>query len=158
MKPLIALLSVFGGALLVSQLATGNGHLIFAGNLAMCLMLLLTAAGHWMFTKGMTMMIPSVLPYRKGLVYLSGVVEALLGIALLMPGYRSSAAYALIVLFILLLPANIYAAVKQINMEKADYSGQGPAYLWFRIPEQLLFIAWVCYFSLGAGVLGAINF
>lgn len=147
MKPLIVLPGVFTIALLIARFTTGSWHLLFSGNLAMCLMLFLTAAGHFMFTKGMMLMIPSFLPYKAALVYLTGVLEILLGAALLVPALRVPAGYILILFFALLLPCNIYAAMQHLNMEKAAYDGPGPRYLWFRVPLQLLFTGWVYYFS-----------
>lgn len=46
-----------------------------------------------------------------------------------------------------MLPANIIAAKQKINLEKASYDGPGLAYLWFRIPLQVLFIGWVLFFA-----------
>jgi hypothetical protein len=46
------------------------------------------------------------------------------------------------------LSANINAAIHKVDYEKATYEGPGISYLWFRIPLQLLFIAWVAYFGL----------
>jgi len=148
MKPLIVLAGVFTIATVIARFSTGSWQLLFSGNLAMCLMLLLTAAGHFMFTRGMTLMLPSFLPFRTALVYITGILEILLGIALLIPSLRTATGYALIIFFVLLLPCNIYAAVQHLNMEKAAYNGPGLSYLWFRIPLQLLFIGWVYYFSI----------
>jgi uncharacterized membrane protein len=64
------------------------------------------------------------------MVYLTGVVEILVAISLL------------ICLFILLLPANIYAAIKNVDYQTATYNGPGLSYLWFRVPLQILFIVW----------------
>ena len=50
--------------------------------------------------------------------------------------------------FIAVLSANINAAVQRIDYEKATYGGAGVGYLWFRIPLQLFFIAWVYAFAL----------
>ena len=58
MKPLIILLACFTATTLISRLFFNNWNLPFAGNLAMCAMLFLTAAGHVLFTKGMILMIP----------------------------------------------------------------------------------------------------
>ena len=38
--------------------------------------------------------------------------------------------------------------MKNLDLEKATYTGNGLTYLWFRIPLQLFFIAWVWYFAL----------
>jgi uncharacterized membrane protein len=98
--------------------------------------------------KGMMMMMPPPIPFKKQLVVLTGVIEIAAGIALLFRPYRELAAILLIIFFLLILPANIYAAIKRVNFQKASFDGPGPGYLWFRIPMQIFFIAWICYFSL----------
>ena len=148
MKPIIVLLGSFIICLIVSKIAIGNWNLVFSGTIAMCLMLCFTAMGHFMFTKGMTMMIPEFIPFKKEFVYVTGVAEILLGVLLLFPAYRYWAGILLILMFVLMLPANIRAAITKLNLETAEYNGPGLNYLWFRIPLQVLFIAWVWYFSI----------
>ena len=148
MKPLIVLMAVFTATTVISRLFFHTGNLPLAGNLAMCAMLFLTASGHVLFTKGMVMMIPPVIPFRTALVYGTGVAEILLGIGLLFVATRHFCGIALIVFFVLLLPANIYAASKHLDLQKATYTGPGLRYLWFRVPLQVLFIGWVWYFSI----------
>jgi uncharacterized membrane protein len=148
MKVPMVLLAVFGVFILTSKLTTGAWDPSFGGNLAMCVMLCFTALGHFLFTKGMVMMMPPVIPYRTQLVYLTGLLEIALGLALLSSALRVYAGLALVVFFIVLLPANIYAAQNHLNIEKADFNGPGLPYLWIRIPMQLLFIGWVLYFSI----------
>ncbi len=147
MKPLILLIAVFAAFVAGSKAITGNWNILFGGNLAMCMMLFLTATGHVLFTKGMAMMIPPFIPYKTGLVYITGVIEVLLGLGLLSQFLRPYAGYTLIVFFILILPANVYAAAERLDLEKGTFTGPGLAYLWFRIPEQLFFILWVYYFG-----------
>jgi uncharacterized membrane protein len=147
MKPLILLIAVFVLSAVVLRFTTGYWHLIFIGNLAMCIMLCFTALGHFKFTKGMTMMVPGSIPLKMELVYFTGIAEIVLGLALLFPSLRYGAGMILIVLFLLMLPANIHAAIKQINYETAAYDGKGIGYLWIRVPMQVLFILWVFYFS-----------
>jgi len=152
MKPLIVLIAVFVSSTIISKLIMGDWKLIYSGNLAMFAMLILTSIGHFMFTKGMVLMMPNIIPFKKEMVYGTGIAEILLGLALLFPQTRYRAGIALIILFILMTPANIHAAVKHINLEKASFDGNGPRYLWFRIPLQILFIAWVWYFALSSHV------
>jgi uncharacterized membrane protein len=147
METLAVLIPGFIVSMLISRWLTGEWRLTFSGNLAMCLMLFLTAMGHVLFTKGMAMMIPPFIPFKTALVYITGVMEVLMGIALLFPALRQRTGYALIVFFILLLPANIYQSVIYLNMETGTFDGPGPVYLWFRVPLQLFFIAWVYYWS-----------
>ncbi|MPR33115.1 DoxX family protein [Salmonirosea aquatica] len=146
MKPLVVLLVVFVLAVVAVQLITQQFDLSLAARIAMCAMLFFTAVGHFAFTKGMILMMPSVIPFKKELVYLTAVLEILLGIGLLIPDFTVYAAWALIAFFVLLLPANINAAIKHVDHEKGTYAGKGVSYLWFRVPLQLLFIGWT-YFS-----------
>ncbi len=97
----------------------------------------------------MVMMLPPVIPFKLAVVYLTGIVEVALGILLLFPAGRYIAGNLLILLFIVMLPANIYAAMIHLNMEKANFEGPGIEYLYFRLPLQLLFIGWLLYFSTG---------
>lgn len=147
MKPLVILLIVFVVALAISVIATGSWDFILSGNIAMCVMLCFTALGHFMFTKGMVLMMPGFIPFKKAIVYITGVAEITLGIALLFPMLRLVAGTVLIVLLIVMLPANIHAAMKRVNLETAGYDGKGVTYLWFRIPMQAFLIGWVWYFS-----------
>lgn len=152
MKPLVILLAVFGLSCLAFWFITGLDHrnLVFCGNLAMCVMLCFTALGHFLFPKGMAMMIPPLVSpgSRITLVYITGVAEIAFAIALVFPASRWQAGYALCIFFQLILPANLYAAKHHIDLEKGTTTGPGPAYLWFRIPLQLFFIAWVYYFAI----------
>lgn len=95
----------------------------------------------------MAMMIPQLIPNKKEIVFASGVAEIILGIALLFPFLRFYSGVLLVAMFLMLFPANISAAKRRVNYEKGTYDGPGPKYLWFRIPMQLFFIAWVIYFS-----------
>ena len=148
MKPFILLITVFAVYTVISKSTTGNWNLPFSGNLAMCLMLCFTAMGHFMFTKGMSMMIPPFIPFKTTLIYGTGILEIILALGLLFLPIRPYIGYALIVFFITITPANIYAATQHIDIEKGSLTGPTTQYLWFRIPLQLLFIGWVYYFSI----------
>lgn len=143
MKPLFVLLIVFFMALLGQKLLFHQYNFPLAAQIAMCAMLFFTAIGHFAFTKGMTLMIPGAIPFKTGLVYITGVLEVLMGIGLLIPEIRIYAAWLLLLFFIVMLPANIYAAIKHIDYQKGTLDGPGPNYLWFRIPLQLFFMVWV---------------
>jgi uncharacterized membrane protein len=150
MKPVILLAAAFTISALLTKFVAGKWNIVFNGNLAMFIMLCFTAIGHFLFMKGMTMMVPDFVPLKKEVVYLTGIAEVLLGFALLVPQLRYAAGTMLIVLFVLMLPANVYAAINHIDYEKGTYDGSGPGYLLFRVPLQLLFIGWVWYFSIRA--------
>lgn len=142
MKPLIVLLASFTIAVFVIKIIKKEYHFALSARIAMSVMLVFTAVGHFMFTKGMAMMIPSFIPSKERLVYLSGIFELLLAIGLLIPKLRVISAWTLILFLLLVLPANIYASIHQVNYQTGTFDGKGLAYLWFRIPLQLLLILW----------------
>ncbi len=142
MKPLIVLLSVFGISLLVTKILRGNFDFALSGKIAMSAMLVFTAVAHFAFTKGMAMMLPDFIPYKTETVYLTGIMEITFAIGLFIPNFRVITGWLLIAFFILILPANIYASIKQIDYQKGTFDGNGLSYLWFRIPLQILFIVW----------------
>ena len=90
----------------------------------------------------MSMMIPDFVPSRISVIYITGLIEIAAAITLLVPAWRVPTAWFVIVFFVLLLPANIYAAFKHVDIEKATLTGPGLQYLWFRVPLQMLFITW----------------
>jgi len=148
MEPLVVLLVIFLLTAISTKIIRQKWMLAFAGKLAMSVMLLFTAIGHFLFPEGMAMMIPEFIPNEKELIYLTGVIEIAAAIGLLFPRSQRLTAWLLILFFIMILPANIYAAIHHVNIKMANYDGQGVNYLWFRIPLQLFFIVWVYYFGI----------
>ena len=150
MKPLYVLLGSFVVSLLSIKFITTTFNYPLAGRIAMSVMLLFTAIGHFAFTKGMVLMMPDFLPFKKQLVWVTGFVEIAAAAGLLLPALQQTAAWLLILFFVLILPVNINAALKHIDYQKGSYEGPGAGYLWFRVPLQLLFIGWVYWFALRA--------
>ena len=79
--------------------------------------------------------VPPYLPYKIELVYISGLLEVILGLMLLIPKTRFYAGWGLIVLLIAVYPANIYLA--QTNGEAMNTT---PLVAWGRLPFQFVFI------------------
>ena len=146
MKPLFVLLGVFIISLLVTKLFTKTFDYPLCGRIAMAAMLVFTAIAHFAFSKGMAMMLPDFIPFKTEVIYLTGVIEIIAAACLLIPGCSVCTGWALILFFIALLPGNIKAAIHHIDYQKGTFDGNGPTYLWFRIPLQILFIVWT-YFS-----------
>jgi uncharacterized membrane protein len=146
MKPLFVLLAVFVVSLVFTKILHGNFDFAMSGRISMSIMLLFTAMAHFLFTKGMSLMLPALIPFKTELVYLTGVIEILFAIGLFIPVSSLTIAWLLIAFFILIFPANIYAAIKHIHYQKGTFDGSGLSYLWFRIPLQVTLIAWT-YFS-----------
>jgi uncharacterized membrane protein len=143
MKPLFVLLLTFVIAIFSIRVIRGDYNVALSARIAMSVMLIFTSVGHFAFTKGMTMMMPGFIPYKKEIVYFTGIVEIVAAILLLIPDFQLLTGWFLILFFVLLLPANINAAIKHVDYQKGTYDGSGPAYLWFRVPLQILFIIWV---------------
>lgn len=156
MKPLIVLLSSFVISLTIIKMSKKEYDFALSGRIAMSIMLLFTAIGHFVFTQGMSMMIPKFIPYKETFVHLTGVFEILLAIGLLIPRFKYISGWALIIFLLLMLPANIYASVHNVNYQKGTFDGNGLSYLWFRIPLQILFIVWI-YFSANINMITTIK-
>jgi len=84
-------------------------------------------------------MVPPPIPYPVELIYITGVLELLGAIGVWIPGLLRLTGFCLILMLLLLLPANIYSAVNRV-----DFGGHnlGPKYLLIRVPFQFLVIWW----------------
>lgn len=143
MKPLIVLISVSSITLIVLRIVQGNYDFSISARFGLSVMLLFTALGHFMFTHGMSNMVPDFIPFKKEIVYITAFIEISAAIGLHIPQFRTITAWLLIIFFVLILPANIKAALVNLNYQTGDLDGPGTPYLWFRIPFQLLLICWV---------------
>lgn len=65
MKTLIVLFTTFVVALVVTKIINRNFEIALSARIAMFVMLLFTASAHFALTKGMTMMVPSFMPYKQ---------------------------------------------------------------------------------------------
>lgn len=140
MKPLLVLVITFAVSLCVTKVVRGDQDAKLSGRVALSMMLLFTAAGHFVFTQGMAMMLPPVVPAKTAVVYWTGAIEIMPAVGLHIPATRRMTGLWLILFFILVLPANVYAAMQQVDYQKGTYEGNGPPYLWFRVPLQVFFI------------------
>ena len=111
--------------------------------IGMTLVFAFIALGHFVKTKSMSQMLPPWMPARIPLIYLTGIFELLAAIAILIPPLSRFTGIVLCDFLILILPSNIYAAIKRV-----DFGGHaaGPVYLLVRIPLQLFLIGWVYWF------------
>jgi uncharacterized membrane protein len=146
MAPLIFLLVTFGVLYLVNRYALkGRLSISFIGRVAMSVMLVVTGIAHFTNTAGMVEMMPDFMPAKREIVYLTGVIELLAAVGLLVDRASRLVAILLIVFFICILPANIAGSLKSVQFGGMEY---GPLYLLFRVPLQIFFIWWVWYFGL----------
>ncbi|NJL86594.1 MAG: DoxX family membrane protein [Leptolyngbyaceae cyanobacterium SM1_1_3] len=110
--------------------------------LAVCM--IVAGALHFLASEPFVKIVPDILPYPLALVYISGVIEIGLAIALLIPMLSQLAAWGLIALFIAVYPANINMALNHIHLDGV------PDGNWFhaiRLPFQFVLIAWAYWYT-----------
>ena len=90
---------------------------------------------HFTIPEWFLQIVPPRLPYKLELVYISGFLEIVLGVMLLIPKTRVYAGWGLIMLLIAVYPANIYLA--QTNGAAMNTT---PLIAWGRLPFQFVFI------------------
>ncbi len=100
-------------------------------------MYILTGILHFVFPKAYLRIMPKYLPYPKFLIYLSGVVEILLGLALCWPGTKNIAIYGIIAMLFLFLSVHFY----MLSGEEAA-AGVPKWILWLRLPLQFGLMYW----------------
>ena len=143
MIPLAILLSVFLLTLLVTRIFKLQLSARGAGRIGLAAMLVFTASMHFIYTKGMALTIPDLLPFREAAVLATGILELGFIIGLLLPSTWNATGKAMIFFLIVVLPTHVYATLNHIDFRTAEATGHGLDFLWFRIPLQLFFIAWV---------------
>jgi uncharacterized membrane protein len=100
----------------------------------------IAGAAHFVIPLSYLAIVPRWVPYPLQMVYFTGAAEIVGGVALLLPGLRSTAGVCLIALLISVFPANI-------QMLGTAVSTNAPLFyqtiLFFRLPLQPLLILWV---------------
>jgi uncharacterized membrane protein len=111
-----------------------------AARYGLAVMLLFTGSTHFTpMRQDFIRMTPPWVPRPGAMVFFTGLCEIAGAIGLVIPAVQRAAGIALILFFIAVLPANIYAARAGITLR-----GRPATALWLRVPMQVLFIglAW----------------
>ncbi|MBB5084943.1 DoxX family protein [Nonomuraea endophytica] len=120
----------------------------------MAVLLVVTASAHFVPSGSplpmpghgdMVAMVPPFVPFPSAVVYLTGVLELLGAAGLVLARTRWAAGFALAALFVVMFPANVHAALAGVS-----FGGDEATPLWFRTPEQVLFIAVALWATKGA--------
>ena len=146
--PLIMLVLMIGPyaiARLLSVLTQRQYNLRGAAAIGLALLFIFTGIGHFTQTEPMSQMLPSWVPARVLLVYLTGILELAIAAGFLIPRSRRLTGWAAAIMLILFLPANIYAAINQVPMGGHAW---GPVYLLIRAPLQLAILLWIYWFTI----------
>ncbi|MEK8127580.1 DoxX family protein [Paenibacillus filicis] len=138
MAPLIALIAsflVFRLLGLAGWTYMNDWHTSLQG--AVAVMFLLTASAHWGRRRpDLVRMVPPSLPQPELLVTLTGLLELAGAVGILLPATSSLASVLLVILLILMFPANVRAA-----RERLTIAGALTPRLIPRTLMQLLFLA-----------------
>jgi uncharacterized membrane protein len=140
MAALSVLILVFGLVLLVLRWLRGRWLATLSARVAVAVMFVFTGIGHFVAPEPLIEMVPPFLARADRWVALTGVLEILGGVGLLLPRTRRLAAWCLAVYLVAVFSANLHATRHQVG---PGGHPQGMAFLWFRAPLQLLFLVWV---------------
>ncbi|MDT0676728.1 DoxX family protein [Autumnicola musiva] len=102
---------------------------------------ILAGINHFVRPKMYIRIMPSYLPAHKLLVYLSGIAEALLGMALCFEATKNIAVYGIIAMLAVFLPVHFY----MLSSEKAG-AGLPKWALVLRIPLQFFLMWWAWFY------------
>jgi len=149
MAPLIVLVAATLLARLVAQLGVASlRDWAACTRIGLAVMLCFTAAAHFNSMRpDMVAMVPPFVPNPELMVTLTGIFEILGAIGLLLPRTRRIAAFALILLLLALLPANIYAAQAGVTLRGAPATPIIP-----RVALQALFIGLIWWSGVRAQI------
>lgn len=103
------------------------------------LVALLVGAGivHFVVPSFYEKIVPRILGNPRGIVYASGVAEFATGVLLVLPRTRRVGAWAALVLFVAVYPANIQMAIDTGRPHDVESWGA-----WLRLPLQFPLFAW----------------
>lgn len=115
-----------------------------AGRVALAVLLLFTGTAHFFKIEEMAEMVPPFFPNPRLIVIVTGILELAAAGGLLPRKTAPVVGKLLVLFFITIFPANIYAAINHV-----DFGGhsEGIPYLILRLPLQLFFIAWTWWFT-----------
>jgi uncharacterized membrane protein len=101
----------------------------------------LAGANHFVATAFYLSLMPPFLPAHVTLIYLTGILEILGGLGVLVPVTRRVAGWCLAALMVAFLPVHIHMAA-----HPESYAQMAPAWaLYLRLPLQAGFIAWALW-------------
>ncbi|NEP63727.1 MAG: DoxX family membrane protein [Symploca sp. SIO2G7] len=125
-----------------------DGRETLKGVLAVCM--IVAGIFHFVTPQPFIKIVPNFLPYPAAIVYISGIIEILLGIGLLVPLTRQLSAWGLVALLIAVYPANLNMAFNHIHIDGV------PDGWWFqaiRLPFQFVLVAWAYWYTDGISPL-----
>jgi len=111
---------------------------------AFAVFFILAGVLHFTRDDGFAAIVPPLLPFPYLIVWVTGIIEIILGFMLAWPRYRAFAGTLFAPYLLAVLPANIYMAMYQIPL--GDYAAT-EAQLWIRVALQFPLIALIWWAS-----------
>ncbi|MDA1213648.1 MAG: hypothetical protein O2955_14120 [Planctomycetota bacterium] len=142
---LAMMVAPFSIACIWCQITRREVDLRTAAAVGLTVLFIFTGVGHFIQTEPMSQMLPSWVPERVLLVYLTGALEFTLAVGFMIRRLRPLTGWVAATILVLFFPANIYAALNQIPMGGHEW---GPLYLLIRAPLQLAILLWVYWFTI----------
>lgn len=99
---------------------------------------------HFLQDDSFAAIVPPVLPFPKLIVWITGLIEIVLAVMIVMPKYRALAGALFAPYLLAVLPANIYMAMNNIPLGDMAAS---PSALWIRVALQFPLIALIYWAS-----------
>ncbi len=110
---------------------------------ALALFYVAAGANHFIAPEVYAPMMPPYLPWHAALIFISGVAEVGLGVAVLVPATRRLAAWGIVALLLAVFPANLHIAIHDVPLF-GNEEGYGAAN-WIRVVLQLPLIGWALW-------------
>jgi len=107
----------------------------------LALFFLLAGFAHFTATDSFAAIVPPPLPFKPEIVQLTGAMELVFAIGLVVPRWRRVTGWLLSAYLLAVLPANIFMALEGMPLGAM----QSPTALWFRVFLQLPLIALVLW-------------
>jgi uncharacterized membrane protein len=110
-----------------------------AARIVLSLVFVGVGVAHFAVPADFVAIMPPYLPYHLELVYLSGVFEVALGLAILVPSIRRYAGWGMVALLIAVFPANVQHALHPPPHMDVGMWG------YVRLPFQIVFVVWTLW-------------
>ncbi|MFC6736742.1 DoxX family protein [Halolamina salina] len=115
----------------------------------MGLLYVVAGVSHILAPRAFERVVPPQLPRPKGLVYLSGIAEIVLGAGVLFERTRRPSAWGIVALLIAVFPANVYTVTDDVAPElvpdRFDDAARLAALL--RLPMQAVLVGWAWLYT-----------
>jgi uncharacterized membrane protein len=113
------------------------------GLYALCALFVVAGAMHFVKPGYYRPLMPPYIPFHEFLIFSTGMLEILLGLALLWNFTRGFSAWAIIIFLLAVLPVHFY----MLQERNSKFAGYGLWFLLPRIPAQFLLMWWAFHYT-----------